>query len=121
MAGAGRNMEVGLNNIINNLRAFRWISAYLYLVIYLKTRSIRSIWNTSQISAATFQYQVNNRSYRTFWQKHGVNLYSIYSVRDWKLEAENLHFCVFRFLAIFAIYVQCSMQGSFSYFQQTKW
>ena len=30
MAGAGRNMEVGLNDTINNLSTFRWISAYLY-------------------------------------------------------------------------------------------
>jgi hypothetical protein len=30
MAGAGRNMQVGLNDIISNLSAFRWISAYFY-------------------------------------------------------------------------------------------
>jgi hypothetical protein len=30
MAGAGRNMEVGLNDTINSLSAFRWISAHLH-------------------------------------------------------------------------------------------
>jgi cytochrome c oxidase subunit IV len=32
MAGADRNMLVGLYDIINNLSAFRWISAYLCYV-----------------------------------------------------------------------------------------
>jgi hypothetical protein len=38
MAGAGRNMWVGLNDTINNLSAFHRISAYLYQKTHRQTR-----------------------------------------------------------------------------------
>jgi hypothetical protein len=46
MAGAGRNMQVGLNDTTNNLIAFRWISAYLTAeVCYLWRSNYLSVYN----------------------------------------------------------------------------